>query len=235
MGYRVIGGAPADYIANSAGAPTPNATLWVWTARTGGTRITDTKTITGAATDVVTSDSTGGYIHQVNDILNGGSVEFPVWLEAARGGKRYAAMPIDLATLLTALSTAAVRSINGTGPNAAGNVTVTTSGGTVDQTARDSAASAVTVANTASSAAQAAQATANRADAAADAAAAAAAAAAQKAATPGVRTRTAAAEAAPTATNWSARPTGHPVVMAIGALPTPSDAAATDLHLIPQG
>lgn len=47
-----------------------------------------------------------------------------------------------------------------------------------------------------------------------------------------LRTRTAANEAAPTATNWSARPVGYSRVIAIGAAPAPSDAQPGDLHII---
>ena len=48
-----------------------------------------------------------------------------------------------------------------------------------------------------------------------------------------VRRRTAAAEAAPTSTNWGPRPTGYGAVFAIGAYPAPSDAGAGDLHFLP--
>ena len=47
-----------------------------------------------------------------------------------------------------------------------------------------------------------------------------------------LRTRTAANEAAPTDTNWSARPVGYSRVIAIGAAPAPSDAQPGDLHII---
>ena len=47
-----------------------------------------------------------------------------------------------------------------------------------------------------------------------------------------LRTRTAENEAAPTATNWSARPVGYSRVIALGAAPAPSDAQPGDLHII---
>ena len=48
-----------------------------------------------------------------------------------------------------------------------------------------------------------------------------------------IRTRTPVNEAAPTATNWEARPSGYPIVLAVGALPQPSDRQASDLHVLP--
>ena len=47
----------------------------------------------------------------------------------------------------------------------------------------------------------------------------------------GIRTRTPANEANPTATNWQARPAGFAVVVNVGALPAPVDAVAGDLHV----
>ena len=48
-----------------------------------------------------------------------------------------------------------------------------------------------------------------------------------------VRRRSATSEAAPTADNWGARPTGYGLVIAVGARPAPADAADTDLHFLP--
>lgn len=45
----------------------------------------------------------------------------------------------------------------------------------------------------------------------------------------GVRVRSDADEAAPTASNWGPRPSGYPVVIAVGAAPAPADAAPRDL------
>lgn len=47
----------------------------------------------------------------------------------------------------------------------------------------------------------------------------------------GIRTRTPANEANPTASNWQARPAGFALVVNVGALPAPSDAVAGDLHV----
>ena len=46
-----------------------------------------------------------------------------------------------------------------------------------------------------------------------------------------IRYRTPANEAAPTASNWTARPSGYPLVVNIGAPPAPSDADPADLHV----
>lgn len=45
-----------------------------------------------------------------------------------------------------------------------------------------------------------------------------------------IRVRVPGGEFNPTAKNWEPRPTGYPLVVAFGALPSPADAAATDLH-----
>ena len=46
-----------------------------------------------------------------------------------------------------------------------------------------------------------------------------------------IRIRTPANEAAPTATNWRARPAGHSYVIAVGAAPAPNDAQPGDFHI----
>lgn len=48
-----------------------------------------------------------------------------------------------------------------------------------------------------------------------------------------VRRRSATSEAAPTADNWGARPTGYGLVIAVGARPAPADAPDGDLHILP--
>lgn len=46
-----------------------------------------------------------------------------------------------------------------------------------------------------------------------------------------IRVRSSANEAAPTATNWQARPPGHSYVIAVGAAPAPNDALPGDFHI----
>ena len=46
-----------------------------------------------------------------------------------------------------------------------------------------------------------------------------------------IRVRTPENEAAPTANNWQARPSGYPLVLNVGAPPAPADADPADLHV----
>lgn len=59
MARSLYGATPADVTFSSAGGLAPGASVTVWTAREGGTRITNLQALGGAATTVAVSDAHG--------------------------------------------------------------------------------------------------------------------------------------------------------------------------------
>lgn len=60
MARYLYAASPADYVVDgSTGLPVPGAVVTVWTARTGGSQVTDLQTVDGSPITQVTADSAG--------------------------------------------------------------------------------------------------------------------------------------------------------------------------------
>lgn len=90
MARNMYGATSADFTLTSGGRPIPNQTLTLWTARTGGTQITDLTDVYGVATTTVTSAADASITYYGPD--NDKSVH---WAQAPQGN-RFAIRPVDI-------------------------------------------------------------------------------------------------------------------------------------------
>lgn len=63
MARNMYGATSADFTLTSGGRVVPGATLTIWSARTGGTQITDLLDVDSVATTTVTSDADGSIVY----------------------------------------------------------------------------------------------------------------------------------------------------------------------------
>ena len=90
MARNMYGATSADFTLTSGGRVVPGAELTLWTARTGGTQITDLLDADSVACTTVTSDSTGAVVYYGPD----GDKDVH-WADAGQGA-RVAIRPVDI-------------------------------------------------------------------------------------------------------------------------------------------
>jgi hypothetical protein len=96
MARSIYGADGSAQVVSPTGVPT-TAAATVYTARTGGTVVTDIQNLAGANLGgVVTPDSRGQVVFQGPD---GASATY--WLDFGDGGPRWGVRPVDIATLVT--------------------------------------------------------------------------------------------------------------------------------------
>jgi len=89
MARYLYAATPADYVVNaSTGLPVPGAVVTVWTARTGGSQVTDLQTLAGGAITQVTADAQGFIAFYGPDAQND-----VLWIYAG-SGSRLAVRPV---------------------------------------------------------------------------------------------------------------------------------------------
>jgi hypothetical protein len=97
MARRPFGGRPSDIAADRDGNLVAGAVLSAWTARTGGTQITDLRSSAGAVITTVTTDAAGAYLFQ--GPADGTSA---LWLDGG-AGSRFLVESTDLTSRLTSV------------------------------------------------------------------------------------------------------------------------------------
>ena len=90
MARNMYGATSADFTLTSGGRPIPNQTLTLWTARTGGTQITDLTDVYGVACTTVLSGADGSVVYYGPD-----NDKTAHWAQAPQGN-RFAIRPVDI-------------------------------------------------------------------------------------------------------------------------------------------
>ena len=116
MARNMYGATSADFTLTSGGRPVPGAVLTIWSARTGGTQITDLLDVNSAACTAVTSAADGSVVYY------GPNLDLSVhWADSGQGS-RIAIRPVDITgepptlEIGTVTSGTADVSISGTSP-----------------------------------------------------------------------------------------------------------------------
>ena len=90
MARNMYGATSADFTLTAAGRVVPGATLTVWTARTGGTQVTDLLDVTSVACTTVTSGADGSVV-----FYGPNNEKATLWLDSGQGS-RIAVRPVDI-------------------------------------------------------------------------------------------------------------------------------------------
>ena len=90
MARNMYGATSADFTLTSGGRVVPGATLTIWSARTGGTQITDLLDVDSVATTTVTSDADGSIVYY------GPNNDKTVHWADSGVGNRIAIRPVDI-------------------------------------------------------------------------------------------------------------------------------------------
>lgn len=80
MARMLYGGSPADFTTDGTGRIVPNAALTVWTARTGGTEVTDLLDIDSQAIDKLRSGDDGSVL-----FYGPNNTDTTLWLDSGTG------------------------------------------------------------------------------------------------------------------------------------------------------
>ena len=128
MARNMYGATSADFTLTSGGRVVPGATLTIWSARTGGTQITDLLDVDSVATTTVTSDADGSIVYYGPD--NDKTVH---WADSGVGS-RIAIRPVDITgdppvlSIGTVGTGAAAASLTGTSEAPVLNLTLPSAG-----------------------------------------------------------------------------------------------------------
>ena len=128
MARNMYGATSADFTLTSGGRVVPGATLTIWSARTGGTQITDLLDVDSVATTTVTSDADGSIVYY------GPNNDKTVHWADSGVGNRIAVRPTDITgdppvlSIGTVGTGAAAASLTGTSEAPVLNLTLPTAG-----------------------------------------------------------------------------------------------------------
>lgn len=128
MARNMYGATSADFTLTSGGRVVPGATLTIWSARTGGTQITDLLDVDSVATTTVTSDADGSIVYY------GPNNDKTVHWADSGVGNRIAVRPTDIAgdppvlSIGTVGTGAAAASLTGTSEAPVLNLTLPSAG-----------------------------------------------------------------------------------------------------------
>lgn len=128
MARNMYGATSADFTLTSGGRVVPGATLTIWSARTGGTQITDLLDVDSVATTTVTSDADGSIVYY------GPNNDKTVHWADSGVGSRIAIRPVDITgdppvlSIGTVGTGAAAASLTGTSEAPVLNLTLPSAG-----------------------------------------------------------------------------------------------------------
>lgn len=90
MARNMYGATSADFTLTAGGRVIPGATLTVWSARTGGTQVTDLLDVDSVACTTVTSGADGSVV-----FYGPNNEKSTLWLDSGQGS-RIAVRPVDI-------------------------------------------------------------------------------------------------------------------------------------------